>query len=165
VIERRISSSGGGGGSAGPGQRPIISAFEVNKVRAASVETALGRWTYAVKVPPSAFDHRSWPAVFASLKAAPKSMPASRRYHFAGRILEDTRDSESRRTLAVINDPPIELTGMSASWDAATVHKQPAVVWAGLLPRISKVLLVYFTYLAKTITLEGSKVASVETAG
>jgi hypothetical protein len=48
VIERWTSSSGAGGGSA----------------------RRLWRWIYAAKVPPSAFDHHSWPAVFAALKTA-----------------------------------------------------------------------------------------------
>ena len=70
VIKRRTSSSGAGGESASSGQRSITPAFAAGKVRAASVEDALGRWIYAEKVPPSAFDHRSWPAVFAALKTA-----------------------------------------------------------------------------------------------
>jgi hypothetical protein len=162
VIKRRTSSSGAGGESASSGQRSITPAFAAGKVRAASVEDALGRWIYAEKVPPIAFDHRSWPAVLAALKTAPDSMPAPRRFIFPGWILDDIGDSESRKTLALINDPPIEHTSISANWDAATAHKQPTLVWVGLLPRIPKALLVDFINLAKITPLEGSKDSSVE---
>ena len=97
VIEQQTSSSSAGGGVAGPGKRSVASAFAVRKVHTAPVKDSLGRWIYAEKVPPSAFDHRSWPAVFAVLKTVPNFMPAPRRYHLAGRILDGIGDSDSRR--------------------------------------------------------------------
>ena len=82
-VERRASSSGGAGAS--PGQRTISSAFAVSKVHEASVENALGRWLYAAKVPPNAFDHPNWPAAFAAMKSAPNSMRAPRRFQVCQR--------------------------------------------------------------------------------
>jgi hypothetical protein len=66
-----------------------------------------GAVIFAAKAPPIAFDHRFWPAAFAALKTAPNSMPAPRRFNFSGRIIDEIGVSESRKTLALISDPPL----------------------------------------------------------